>query len=189
MPTEGLKRALLNAKVKGAEEDLGDVLSRMFEIPRDVALRVAYAALCITDVIPGNWANDLFITKPFIDIPFDVRHAIQQETSRGLKRARARQAIERGYDVKVDAKALVKKPDEICDRCPMSMSCAVYSLSSPEDCLTLGLGINWTTNEKLVRQDNTLACRPLKIEGNTVTVESRRLGKEVDVHVDKIIFD
>lgn len=136
MTTEKLEQALLKAKWGNAEENAVEVIARMFDLPIEAVERVLYAAHLIRK------KNDTHATIRPMDVgaslSAELQDAIKTNLNEGLARTRIRWAIQNEKPVRIYVHHLIKKPEEICNGCPVSLRCIAEDLSTPEKCFTAG---------------------------------------------------
>lgn len=173
MPTEELEQALFEAKWGDAEADVADVIARMLEIPREAVVRVAFA-LKAAERSPAIEAT----FEPEGELSNELMVAINQNVRRGLLRALVRRRIQSDGWVLVHPKKLIKRAEDICSGCLLSLRCVAEGLSTPPKCFEKGppCALRDDAQSKmgmLMRHKNGCAqVTPTQIRGDKVTVTS-----------------
>jgi len=132
MPTEELRQALRVANVAGVETNFAEVLARMFDLPPPVMARIVYAIQHVKH--PVTWHAD---SPEWVALIPDreVRDAIRSQANTGALRVYLRKMQLQGRQVRVLTKAMTSRDSgDICNGCPLSMSCVADSLSTPTAC-------------------------------------------------------
>lgn len=148
MPTERLKQALRETNVAGVEKDFAEVLARMFDLPLQAVARIVYAIETVKH--PVTWHLGLDRAVELIPDPV-LRDAIRQRANAGAARVYLRKLQLEKRQVSVPTKELIPpgEPGRICEGCQHSLTCAVESRSTPENCLNdLKLGARGHVDSK-----------------------------------------
>ncbi len=139
MPTEELKKALEERKMNNAEKDVLDILSRAFDVPRELLYRIIYGYERLHVHLDGTEYGMGFPKLEWSEgLSGDLREAINLAMANGAKRLLVRYAIENAKALSVATKDLVPadKPEQLCHGCPERIECISESLSTPSECLT-----------------------------------------------------
>jgi len=182
MSTRELEQALAASKWKGAEKNVAEVIAKMFGFPVDIVERVVFAWETVkTEKFISDYdgqRDDVFgSVESGANIEDEIRSAIKHGMFRGLRRTAIRWHMENGKMLEVEFKKLVPKdkPAGMCNGCKWQLECVRDMLSTPERCWN---GVHVYCKEQYdgkasrIFQHNIAIVRPLKLEGNIVTVEA-----------------
>ncbi len=169
MPIEELEQALQKAKWGDAEEDVVEVIARLFEIPRELVVRVEYAFHAAQNMRLGS----VYLGED--EIPPEVQDAIKTKVRRGFLRTHVRECIRDEKNMFTKVKSLIKDPKNVCKGCPFSLACVTKSYSTPKECFKSGVPVRVDEERGpvpiLMRLTSGGALvRPIRIKGDTVTV-------------------
>ena len=181
MSIKELDQALLRAKYGDAEEDVFEVIARMFNLEIAAVERVLYAASLI------RRKDDTTAIAKLMDrgtnLSSDLKKAIDTYLQAGLARARVRWAIDNDKLMRIAPRRLIDTPEQICNGCPLSLICIANDLSTPERCYKAGPphafeeydnaapGGPRGVKGRFERSYNGAAMvRPIQLQNNKVTV-------------------
>jgi hypothetical protein len=139
MSLDDLDQALFEAKWGAAEEDVVEVVMRMFGLSRAVVERVVYAVMVMNTRFDADTLNiPLPDAKDFRTIDRDLKLAIELAVKQGAGRTRVRWHINNDRPMLVRPAALIKDPAEICRGCEISIGCIANRYSTPGQCYAAG---------------------------------------------------
>ena len=179
MPIEELEQALQKAKWGNAEEDVIEVIARLFEIPRELVVRVEYAFHAAQNMRLGS----VYLGED--EIPSEVQEAIKLKVRRGFLRTHVRECIRDEKAMYIKVKNLIKKPADVCKGCPFSLTCVTESVSTPKECFQKGVPVRLREHPWRVDRYSSggALVRPVRIKGDLVTVECGHPYGTFDVDV------
>lgn len=188
MSLDDLEQALAPAKWGDAEEDFIEVISRALELPAVAVERVLYAAGYVRASRRLTKIGEGMDDGP--NLSRDLREAIEKAMEAGARRVLVRQALEKGYGVRVPIKLLVKKPADVCEGCVFRMRCVMDGLSTPETCVKRGVlaKIEEAGREHL-RFGPKHTVFPKRLRGDVVDVTCEHPRGEWTLNIADLDFD
>lgn len=183
MSKEDLDKAETLARVKDADRDAIEAISKTLGIKEEVVVRVLYANTCMG----GEYGNgDVHgpPTQALVEdrIPKDAAIAIAEEIRMRKRRILLRKIIALNSFVYVAIEHLVKDPKEICVGCGYSIVCATRGVSTPEKCVANGPVTRWVDDE-FWRDGRRVPVYPKRIKGEKVVVSCLRPKGEYVIDV------
>ena len=188
MPTEQLKQALDALKYTDTEQNVGEMISKLLELPVEAVERVIYAWESVREQ-PVSWAA---YVKPNIfdgigcgaGIPDDVQTAIRVKMKTAFRRTALRHFIGGGKSFLVKVQDLTADHRKMCSGCPHSIPCYNGNRSDPEKCYN-GVGVYF---DNVYYRFQNVSVTPLKLNKTTVTVSCEHPLGEFKVPIEKIIL-
>lgn len=182
MSTPELEQAIAASKWRGAEQDVQEVLAKMFGTDPEVVARIVYAWETLKDkkLVAGdsNQFADLFHGLGCGDTLNDeIRSAIEHTAARAWRRIAIRWRMERNLYIEVPFNKLVsiQEPSRMCDGCSWQLECVRDMLSTPEQCLR-GKHVyckdQYDGRPMRMFQHNFASVLPLKLDDVVVTVRA-----------------
>ena len=134
MSTEELEKALERQRLGFVEQDMIELLARMFDADEALVARVVYASwyACTQTAIFDT------IAAARLRIPANVIDAIKKATDAGISRLVLARAIQASQTVTVPVDALIPMEallaGAICEGCSERIECMADNLHTPNEC-------------------------------------------------------